>query len=427
MVVMAMVVLLGFTALALDGSMAYSDRRRAQSAADASSLAGGNVAGRALENAGIRYGNWATDAPSCTGVVGNAARAGREAAIRRAKDNEFTLDDDISDQMGVKTICDVEPIYANGKNGTPVKIFDDKYLDVVSDITDETQTAFAHLVFKGVVKNTVTAVTRVRPRQPLAYGFSIVALNPAGCLGNQNGVQYRGDNQLSISGGGVWSNGCMEMDGNPEVTVTDGSMIYFDPGTNNTLDKITFEPEGEPAQLVDPSDRIPQEAYNIPAPDCAGHRMSAADFTSYWKDYGQPIPPGLWCISGDINLNSPLEHVEGHGVTLVISGKLSITGGTVRLWAPAPDYVGPAIPGVLFYAPESNTNTWKITGNSASYMQGTILAPGATVDIVGDSLQNPFKVQLIAWNVNIGGTSDTALMFQDDQQYTRPTAMDMYR
>jgi Flp pilus assembly protein TadG len=36
LIVLAMIVLLGFTALAVDGSMVYSDRRMVQNAADAS-------------------------------------------------------------------------------------------------------------------------------------------------------------------------------------------------------------------------------------------------------------------------------------------------------------------------------------------------------------------------------------------------------
>jgi len=54
----ALVVLLGFTALAIDGGMVYSDRRFSQSAADAASLAGGGAGAATLEDEGITYGNF---------------------------------------------------------------------------------------------------------------------------------------------------------------------------------------------------------------------------------------------------------------------------------------------------------------------------------------------------------------------------------
>ncbi|MEJ2303473.1 MAG: Tad domain-containing protein [Anaerolineales bacterium] len=50
LLVFAAVALLGFTALAIDGGMVYADRRHAQNAADAASLAGGGVAALHMEN-----------------------------------------------------------------------------------------------------------------------------------------------------------------------------------------------------------------------------------------------------------------------------------------------------------------------------------------------------------------------------------------
>jgi uncharacterized membrane protein len=55
----SLVVLLGFTALAIDGSLLYSDRRQLQTAADAAALAGAGAAGnyllRIISNQGIGF------------------------------------------------------------------------------------------------------------------------------------------------------------------------------------------------------------------------------------------------------------------------------------------------------------------------------------------------------------------------------------
>jgi len=50
-----LVALLAITALAIDGGVIYSDRRYSQSAADASSLAGGGVAASTMDDLGVIY------------------------------------------------------------------------------------------------------------------------------------------------------------------------------------------------------------------------------------------------------------------------------------------------------------------------------------------------------------------------------------
>jgi len=431
LIVLAMVVLLGFTALAVDGSMVYSDRRFSQSAADASSLAGGSTAAQGLEDRGVVYGNWTANPPNCTGNVELAASAGRKAAVKRAKDNSFTIDQNISDNMGVETKCGVEPLYAATKSGAPVKIFDDKYMDVHSVITKQTQTAFAHFVFSGAMVNTVNAITRVRPRQPLAYGYAIVSLNPDTTNCNKaNGVTYHGlgGGDLTVDGGGVFSNGCMDVDGNVNVTVSGGPVVYFGTGNKNDLDKINMD-SGTPAQLVNATDRIPPELYDISAPNCAaGTTLTAKDFVGYYNDHGgKPLPSGLYCINDDIKINGS-DTVKGYGVTLYVTGNLTINGGAnVDLTAPSATYTGPAIPGVVIYAPKSNPGPFKINGGSSSTLRGTILAPGADVDLAGDAGSNAFEAQVIAWNVKVGGSSGTYVQYESNKQASKPTAIDLYR
>ncbi len=100
---LAFVVLLGFTALAIDGGMVYADRRHAQNGADASSLAGGGAAALYMENNYVDYEDFSCDPNNYpdgyeTWQAQNLARA---AAISRAGDNDFTIDEDVSDNNGV--------------------------------------------------------------------------------------------------------------------------------------------------------------------------------------------------------------------------------------------------------------------------------------------------------------------------------------
>ena len=78
LVALGFVVLLGFAALAVDGSMVYADRRFAQNAADAASLAGGSEAAIRLENAYVSFASW-----NCGGQEINNAIAGAIAGRGR--------------------------------------------------------------------------------------------------------------------------------------------------------------------------------------------------------------------------------------------------------------------------------------------------------------------------------------------------------
>lgn len=428
LIVLAMVVLLGLTALAVDGSMIYSDRRLAQSAADSASLAGGSLAAAALEDNKLNYYNWTANPPNCTGVVETAAKAAREGAVRRAKDNNFKIDQDFSDDMGVQTTCGVYEVWATKKSGGKVKVFNDRYMDIETRITQKTDTAFAHFVYSGELATTVSAVTRVHPRRPMAYGFAIIALNEEGCSGNTNGVQFRGSSAVKINWGGVWSNGCLDVDGNPSVSIYNGKVMYFDtPKSEADVAAKVKMNTGTPVMLKDSSDRITEEYYDIRVPNCTGHEISADDLVNYYADHGKPLPSGLYCVNGDIKVTNKKQRLEGVGVTLIVTGDLDLSGGTVILKAPPKNYVGEAIPSVLIYAPKSNQNSWKINGNSDFFVAGSIIAPGVSMDLVGDSLANAFQTQIIVNNIDIGGNNDTAVTYCDCQNGLLPTEIDMQR
>ena len=152
LIVLALVVLLGFTALAIDGSVVYSDRRYAQNAADAASLAGGGEAALYLENNGIRASNFSCPPEDIS----------EDPAVIRAGSNDIAIDKDISDDNGVEAVCDFETIGNYQRD----------FLDVKVLITSDSQPVFAQFVYQGQLVNTVEAVTRVYPRSGLAFGMN---------------------------------------------------------------------------------------------------------------------------------------------------------------------------------------------------------------------------------------------------------------
>ena len=305
LLVLAFVALLGFAALAIDGGMVYADRRRVQNGADASALAGGGAAALHLENNFVNYDNF-----TCVdnghpeyGEILNAQAAARAAAISRAADNDFTIDADISDFNGVATQCGIT------SNGS----WSDKYIDITATITSTTPTNFAHLIYGGPLRNRATAVTRVRPRAPLVFGNAIVALNPAGCQGQQNGATFHGNGSVNVTGGGIFTNGCLRGDGTPNVNVIDGSINYV----VEVNDNAGFNPH--PQQVPVP---IPASAYDVPPPNCASpaaHNVHASDLLNT----AQPLH-GLYCATGNLRVNSH-DRLTGDGVTIyMINGEIKI-------------------------------------------------------------------------------------------------------
>ena len=87
------VVLLGFAALAIDGGMVFSDRRHAQNAADASSLAGGSGAAYYMRVNDVNYNAFICGS---SGTI-NTQNAAESAAISHAALNDYVIDNDVSD------------------------------------------------------------------------------------------------------------------------------------------------------------------------------------------------------------------------------------------------------------------------------------------------------------------------------------------
>lgn len=411
LLVLGVVVLFGFAALAVDGGMVYSDRRHAQMGSDASSLAGGGAAALYMENHGVTYGNFDCDDTAVINAQNSSSTSepgAKLAAINRASDNDYTIDVDISDGHGVITECGIED------HGGWL----DKYIDIKTMITKDTETSFAQFVFSGLMRNTVQAITRVRPRSPAAYGHAIVALNPANCSGNQNGAGFSGNVNTFVNGGGIFSNGCLQVNGGSGTTaVTNGSINYGGQVQN----------PGQFSPAPEPTDPLPPGSYDIPAPDCS--HASAWNGTGSQLEALSPLSPGLYCVTGNLRLNGN-GTFAGTAVTIVLlNGDMNINGTvTVQLSAPPrePDPT-PALPGVLFYVPQSNSNPLTLNGTSDSFFKGTVYAPASTIEFSGTGGTNAYHTQFIGWNVKASGTADIDVVFSEPEQFSKPALLELYK
>ena len=405
--VLGLVVFLGFVALAIDGGMAMSNRRHGQNAADAAALAGGAAAALQFE----KYQDYYCEQEwSCT-VVPDVENQAVSKAITRAGANGFTIeyDADLADHNGVKYTCpsDITDWYK-------------AYVDVKVDISGDSPSNFLQLVYPDALHYDVEAVARARPNGPLLYGNAVVALNPSSCTG-QLGVSFHGTGDVTIAGGGVFSNGCVRGDGAASVTVE--AREDQDPNAD-TLVIEGNDLKGEAGDVFTPtaqtvSDQIPSYAYDIKAPDCTGHWVTDNDFPS--------DPDGLYCVTGNLTFkNGP--YISGaHGVTIYMEdGDVTINGNEeVRIHAPSVAYNG-SIPGILFYVPFSNHATLKFNGTSNVEMTGTVFAPGSNIQLTGTNDVVSFKSsQFIGWDVEVGGTQQTEIVYKGCDGYILPPSVEL--
>jgi Flp pilus assembly protein TadG len=403
--VLGLVVFLGFVALAIDGGMALADRRHEQNAADAASLAGGGKAALDMDSSKITSGNW-----SCAKLSANAILNHAEvAAYNRAKDNNFTL---------------TYPRGTSLHNYASATCSDSgKYMDVSVEISATTQANFLQLVFPKALHNEVEAVTRVYPRGPLAFGNAIVALNGDTCSGSQNGVMFKGNGDSIINGGGVFSNGCLEGAGRPEITVNGA-------GYNWGAQYISGNAAWTPTPPTLPtSSRISAEDYYIKEPDCNGHWVTNTDINRK----GVEIGPALYCFHGDFSTQAN-DVIVGHGVTFYVEGKITLNGNDKTVLEAPPQGAKIGIPGVVFYVPPKvgvacpdKTKEVIINGTSGLIFTGVVIAPCSNITMNGTTGIVTYNNQVIGYNVFITGNAEVDINYDENKMSVIPPKLDLYR
>jgi hypothetical protein len=428
----ALVALLGFTALAIDVGMVYSDRRYDQNVADAAALAGGNAALKAMSANLITWENFDCNMAANTWIPGGGGAPGWlagssnqifTAAISRAATNNKTIDTDISDQNGVVLRCGSD--------------YRDKYIDIRVEVSGVTRTSFAQLLFGGSMRNTVEAVARVRPTTPMATGYAVYATD-AKCDGN--GVLSDGGIELSIDGGGIFSKSCFQGQGSFDVKVTNG--------TNNMLAPYVYQKDGGSGTISPPPSQVPRSSfvYKPKEPDCSKVPNSPSSGTvldpgnydgTFFKNGDFKLRAGLYCISGDIDLNggetiTSIENGAGLlGVTLFFKDGGIKANGNAYMSVEAANMDGPApanvVRGVVIFSAYGNTSGFTLLGNSLSNYTGTVYVPDGEIEVGGTSDVTPptWTTQLIAKDFWMHGDGVVNIQYNSQKCAKVPPSLEL--
>lgn len=405
LVALGLVALLGFTALAVDMGMAYADRRQAQNAADAAALAGARYTGNWLRwHGGV-----------CTGF-GDAQKQGvTDAALASAGSyySSATTNVIVSDCTGGEVVVTVNLAHT-GKG----------------------------VVFQRDTTNAVQAVTRVKAG-PMAQGFGLVSLGTS-CGSGHGGLEMTFDGTVNVVvvHGGIFSNSCIQVNGNSGDVVADPSVgIWqndpnYDPATDDKhgVLKPPAQYAGyqilpyDIAELPKNCDLIPSD-HHFPSVTGGGSiQYGVYDSISTQNKDDLTLGPGLYCIRGSLNINGK---ITGSGVTIYLeSGSTGINlegGDTITLSAPATDVTtNYGVPGLLIYEDPANSSELKLTGNSGFSYAGTIYAPKGSVDIGGkNGTKGTLNSQIIADAITIHGGPEIEINYKASDNYAGYVTADM--
>ncbi len=431
LIALAAIGLFAIVGLAIDGSAKYSDRRHAQNAADAASLAGS----LALVDPATEA-NWDTIA--------------RNRAIDNGYDGDL-----VRSQVWVYK-CNLSKTDAKRSDAwTDFNIdcgpYEGKidYVQVV--IKSQINTYFARVIGITKVKNVVSAVAYWKPRGKNYDGNLIVALNPNPCSGGGAdgnitlGTSGGSTGVINLDGGGAYVNSnagtCgMNLTGCPTLTITGGGQIGSAGSGNINLtsssgtcsasvtaptptynnDPYPFPPEmpAEPTECTSPAGTFTNNSatqvttlnpgrYNE-FPPKSGGGTTVYDHVV--------MNPGVYCVNDMVKVTDQHLVLTGHNVLIYIRNgyAFSLQGGSIQIDAPdVGDYAG-----YLIIVDSDFTGSSKncvIDGNSTNTYTGTIFAPYCNLTVNGTSDATSYNAQMIAYTVKLNGSAAVNLTYVESQ------------
>jgi hypothetical protein len=414
-IVFSIIALVAMTGLAVDGGMAFSDRRHAQNAADTAAMAGA----MARINA-AKHGLNENDALTV-------------AAMNMALQNGY-------DSNLVSNTVEVYTCNMGGASCGAPYTGDPDYVQVI--ITSHIDTFFAGVIGIRQMHNRVQAVALAKTAGAFYDGRNIVALSRE--CENPVNFSIQGTAQVTLTGGGgafvntdaddgscgfSCNSNANSITGN--ITTAGGAIDFGGQCTNTGTNATDGEQWKFPVTLADMGIEIPPECNaplgtytNYAAGTYPGYPTQGvsvltpgkySDFPpqkeiSEGKLYNQIFMlPGMYCVHHVIKLTDQNLTLIGKDVTFFMSKgyDFSINGGTVKIDAPdsgnyagylmivEPDYGDP----LLSEGPLDCT----INGNSNNIFEGAVFAPYCNVTITGGSDNNGIASQVIGYTVKIDG------------------------
>jgi Flp pilus assembly protein TadG len=374
LVSIALVVLVGMAALAVDVGNLWTTRRLMQSAADAGAVAGADEI--AIGGSSTAITAAARDASSHNGFAHGGTRVGTSNTITVAVHNPPTSGPFAANSNAVQVdVSQTQPTYfmkVLGWSSVPVST-----------------TAVAVTLGSG------SCVYSLDPTQPGALTVGGTASVSSACGFY---VDSNSSSALTVGGGGAITS--------PLVGVVGGTNVN---GGGSTPPSTGIAPFGDPlAYVAAPSythgsgcgsyHNTPLNGSISPGTFCGGISVSNGNTVTF--------NPGLYIIDGG-GIKITGGTVSGSGVTFYLTGNtgsgsspatysgVTINGGTVNLTSPCSSSGG-SIEGMLFFQDRAmsptSSNASTINGNAGSTFSGAIYFPTTSLSYAGTTGANMFTL-----------------------------------
>jgi Flp pilus assembly protein TadG len=451
LIALAAVGLFGFSALAIDGSRVFSDRRHAQNTADTAALAA-----------------------ALAKIRGNDFK---HAGEERAKSNGYVTDADstvevnLCNDPAITTQCQGIPTTGEANQQNPAN-----YIQV--KITSIIPATFGRVVGRPQFMSVLTSVAYAGPvsPEPLGKGNALAAMS----RDERDAIFGGGTMNLDVQNSGIFSNsnytdagcqhGSMRTTGTGTYTVDTSIQVagsFCQGGISRVNGQVL------PTSSIDypPVITIPiphLSCGGAPSPETVEVVAGRRTITYHPGSYGNlningtenyNFSPGTYCFSNGLTLSGPkviannvqflftggdfkingseltcdnlLVHVNGgsgidfagsgsilcNNVTFVVStGGVTWNGNSEnRMFAPT----GGDYENVLLYMPYPNNQPIKITGNSSNQLTGSIIGVASPITVNGNDWTNGLHSQIVGYTVNLNGNGTMVINYDPAEQYAQ--------
>ncbi len=370
LVVIALVALIGFAALAIDVGHSYAQRRQLQNAADAAALAGARLVCSSGSDAAI----WAE--------VQNYVNSNSNHL------NSVTVTAYYTTASGTHT----GGVLPNGS--------------VPSDATGvEVSTRSTTPAYFGKVVGFAAFQPAAVGAARCSKGIAAIFADKCGQPSNSKVIDWSGSSQVVV--GDIRSNSDLNMSGTGNVisnsTISTGSAGVSPAGLTGkaTTPSSSFATDTscEPYPVTfNIADYAPGGSQAVAAGGTYYHNISGNSSLSTYVHSGV-LDPGIYYVTGNVNFSSP--SISAMNVTIVATGAITVSGSS-GMWTPyvnnllyysnisdalAPGHIALNVSGSgsswtgIIYAPNSGIN---MSGSSNASLQGNLI--GYTVKLSGSSL-----------------------------------------
>jgi hypothetical protein len=391
--------LLGFTALAIDGGLVYSERRHAQNAADTATMA------------------------AALAKINNDPYW-EDVALSVAATNGYNND-------GATNVVTVHSPPISGP-------FAGQPNHVQTIIQAQVDTFLVHFVYQGIVENTVDAVVDyiLQSSGPMYAGNALVGLNPTAC----DTVRAGGTSGTDIIGGGVFVNsnhpdcafrrhgvGELNVDGPIDVVggwANNGPSGLIDPIPTTGATQVPYPPDPDIDPPVCSGDAIVVGDQILPG-NYSGEKFPPEGVTKF----GDPLDldeitgelrPQIFCIDVTDKFHLGPGNFEGDGVLFYMKNGNVEWNANAQIDLSPPtngDYAGLLIH-VDPHGYVDPPNTWvTINGGVGSRVTGTIWGPASHCKLNGNGDTDSWRLQVICYNIELLGNAKLYINYDDSDVF----------